>query len=114
MNTAQFVYQSFDGAYTVGYYNPFGKWIPVSDHKTETEARQRFIELNDSIDELSSILSALKESAKRIGDDDDYKRTEKCPKCGRTWLDMVYDETRPMGHRVVCQKCDRGNSKPLN
>lgn len=44
-----FVYQnpSHNGdPYTVGYYDPSGKWQPVSDHRTQDEAREECHFLN--------------------------------------------------------------------
>lgn len=42
-----YVYQSFEsGLWTVGFYDPNGKWIPESDHKTSEDAAARVHYLN--------------------------------------------------------------------
>jgi hypothetical protein len=35
-----------DCLYTVGYYDPYGKWIPESDHETAEKAAERVHYLN--------------------------------------------------------------------
>lgn len=42
-----YVYQSFErGLWTVGFYDPSGKWHPESDHDSTEEAAQRVHYLN--------------------------------------------------------------------
>ena len=36
------------GVYTVGFYDPSGKWQPESDHSTSEEAAKRVAYLNGS------------------------------------------------------------------
>lgn len=40
--------QSEPGLWTVGYYDPTGKWHPCSDHTSEAEAANKVSKLNGS------------------------------------------------------------------
>lgn len=52
-----YVYESFEpGLWTVGYYDPMGKWHPESDHDDEAKALSRVHFLNGG---------ALRETAPR-------------------------------------------------
>jgi len=45
--TNAWVYQSFEpGLWTVGFYDPSGKWHPESDHDTRDEAIKQVNYLN--------------------------------------------------------------------
>ena len=44
-----YVYRQFEpGLWTVGFYDPQGKWIPESDHDTAESAAKRVSMLNGS------------------------------------------------------------------
>lgn len=46
-----FVYNAFEpGCYTVGHYDPSGKWHPESDHPTSQDAAERCNFLNGGKD----------------------------------------------------------------
>lgn len=58
------VYQSFEkGLWTVGHYDPSGKFHPYSDHSNEAEAAARVIELNGGCPENSVRLDAFAAAA---------------------------------------------------
>lgn len=47
MKETVWVFQSFEpGLFTVGFYDPAGKWHPESDHKKREEAAKRVNYLN--------------------------------------------------------------------
>lgn len=48
--------KSEDSLWTVGYYDPKGKWQPESDHDTPKEAADRVIVLNGGTLPVSSIV----------------------------------------------------------
>ena len=44
------VYQSFErGCYTVGFYDPTGHWVAVSDHPSDVEAQAQVNYLNGGV-----------------------------------------------------------------
>ncbi len=59
--------QSEPTLWTVGYYDPSGKWQPQSDHGTEREARAKVAYLNgDSSQDLAAEVARLKAEVERL------------------------------------------------
>lgn len=48
------IFQKEDRLWTVGFYEPDGRWHPVSDHDTEDEASNRVARLNGAAPALDS------------------------------------------------------------
>ena len=62
--TFMWVYQRIEaGCYTVGYYDPTGKWHTDSDHATSEEAAERVSYLNGGRTRINS--GPVHEAAKR-------------------------------------------------
>ncbi len=66
--------RSEPGLYTVGFYDPAGKWQPESDHESRDEAAKRVAWLNGSTDANPELLESLKRLESRIAWRDDLHR----------------------------------------
>ena len=58
--------QSEPTLWTVGYYDPSGKWQPQSDHGTEREARAEVAYLNGDGQQLAAEVTRLKAEVERL------------------------------------------------
>lgn len=52
--------------YTVGFYDPNGKWHPESDHSTRAEAADRVATLNGSNQHAEIIKQAIDQLERRL------------------------------------------------